>query len=150
MIMRVLLGLAVLVSLSLTAGCTDEEGERAVQVRTMTGKNLRFNPGTITVKAQEPVQITLKNPDVVDHDIVIVDMPAANIDDDTRGGHHAPGADAAVHDHGAVETGAIVGHATPGTSARVWFTPVQPGRYNFYCSVAGHRESGMIGTLVVE
>lgn len=36
---------------------------------------------------------------------------------------------------------------TRGT-ASVWVT-LKPGRYNFYCSVPGHEDAGMHGTLVV-
>lgn len=30
------------------------------------------------------------------------------------------------------------------------FTPTQPGTYTFYCGVPGHRQGGMVGTLIVE
>lgn len=30
------------------------------------------------------------------------------------------------------------------------FTPTAVGRYEFYCGVYGHREAGMLGTLIVE
>ena len=40
--------------------------------------------------------------------------------------------------------------ALVGTSADVTLKNLAAGTYPFYCSVAGHREAGMEGTLVVE
>ncbi len=34
--------------------------------------------------------------------------------------------------------------------ATVRFTPDRPGQFEYYCAIPGHRERGMIGTLVVE
>ena len=38
----------------------------------------------------------------------------------------------------------------PGQTAHGTLTFPKPGTYTYYCSVSGHRESGMTGTLVVQ
>jgi uncharacterized cupredoxin-like copper-binding protein len=40
--------------------------------------------------------------------------------------------------------------AAGGQSAMLEFTPSKPGTYEFWCTVAGHKEAGMTGTLVVQ
>jgi len=39
--------------------------------------------------------------------------------------------------------------AMAGMSGSVTFVPTQPGTYEFFCAVAGHKEAGMVGTLMV-
>lgn len=52
----------------------------------------------------------------------------------------------ASHSH---EDAAVHVHTVGGEEAAVTFTPTEPGVYEFYCSVPGHRDAGMIGTLIV-
>lgn len=48
-----------------------------------------------------------------------------------------------------VEGGDHVVHAGGGKTAEGGLTIEKPGTYTFYCSVSGHRQAGMSGTLVV-
>jgi plastocyanin len=52
------------------------------------------------------------------------------------------------HDFTIDELGAHI-HANAGETSTGTFT-ASPGTYEVYCSVAGHRESGMVGTLTVD
>ena len=54
----------------------------------------------------------------------------------------------AVHNLTVDELGLLV-VASPGHSGQVVVADPEPGVYQFYCSVSGHREAGMVGTLVV-
>lgn len=38
----------------------------------------------------------------------------------------------------------------PGQTIEVTFTPFRAGTFEFACLIAGHSESGMVGTLVVK
>jgi uncharacterized cupredoxin-like copper-binding protein len=40
--------------------------------------------------------------------------------------------------------------AMMGQTGVLEFTPTKPGTYEFFCTVAGHKEAGMVGTLVVK
>jgi nitrite reductase (NO-forming) len=55
----------------------------------------------------------------------------------------------ARHDFVIDELGAHV-TAEKGETARGTFNAGSPGRYTYYCSEPGHREAGMVGTLIVQ
>jgi uncharacterized cupredoxin-like copper-binding protein len=40
--------------------------------------------------------------------------------------------------------------AAAGSRGTLTFTPTKPGQYKFYCTVAGHKEAGMVGVLTVK
>ena len=95
-------------------------GPQAVEVKTTDA--LRFDPATITVKKGTPVRVTLTNNTVVEHDWVVDNLDGKKVQI----------------------------HAAPKASATVDFTPTAAGSYEFYCSIPGHREAGMKGTLIVQ
>jgi uncharacterized cupredoxin-like copper-binding protein len=39
--------------------------------------------------------------------------------------------------------------AMAGMGASVSFVPTKPGTFEFFCAVPGHKEAGMVGTLIV-
>jgi plastocyanin len=84
-------------------------------------KDIFFEPTTITVQASDlPVTIAMENTGGAPHNFTI---DALNIDVD-------------------VDPGKTVEVVIPAGTA--------PGTYDFYCNVPGHREAGMVGTLVVQ
>lgn len=117
------LTLAVLLVVSgcVGSGSAAGGGGAAQNVTVKALDTLKFDPSTITVKAGQPVTVTLQNTGQLVHDFKLRNAPV-NV---------------------SIE-------ATGGKSASATFTINQPGRYEFYCSQPGHEAAGMKGTLVVQ
>ena len=57
----------------------------------------------------------------------------------------------ASHDMGGIENQMKMHVAAEaGQKATLEFKPTQAGTYELFCSVAGHKEAGMVGKLIVE
>ena len=135
----VLYSLAVIAALTLAA-CAGGANDTA-QTLTIEAVDLGFTPSTLEVKAGEPVKLTLQNNGALTHDFSIMEFPMEGMAEETGGMEHDMG-DAAAEPELHVA-------AAGGQSAMLEFTPSKPGTYEFWCTVAGHKEAGMTGTLVV-
>jgi plastocyanin len=131
---RTLLLAALVAALAGCGGDDDGENAEATQAETTAGGGaaaqtlqieadasgaLRFDQESLQANAGE-VTIVMENPSSVPHNVAL------------KGG-------------GVDETGEIVGE---GEQSEVSAT-VEPGTYEFYCSVPGHEAAGMKGELTV-
>jgi len=119
----------VLLVAVVTAGCVPLQpsppggaSSRRPELRltALAGGRFRFQPEALRAPAGTPVRLVYTNADAVPHDFVLDGEATAHI--------------------------AVL----PGRTAAIEFAaPTRPGTYAFYCSIAGHREAGMTGQLVV-
>ena len=93
---------------------------QAVDVKALD--TLRFEPATITVKSGTPVRLTIINNGAIEHDWVVDNLDGKKLSVDAK----------------------------PKSNGSAEFTPMKAGTYEFYCSIPGHREAGMKGTLIVQ
>ncbi len=85
----------------------------------VTASAFRFSPPDIAIGAGESVVVTFTNDDPVVHDWSVEGI--ANVDVPAR----------------------------PGQAAKLRFVIDTPGTYRILCTIPGHAEAGMVGTLVV-
>ncbi|MGH6952631.1 MAG: copper-containing nitrite reductase [Alphaproteobacteria bacterium] len=78
------------------------------------------NP-TLAVRAEAVVQVTLINGEGAEHDVALPDFKAKS--------------DKVV---------------SPGASSTIVFRVGKEGTFEYFCTIAGHREAGMVGKLVVQ
>jgi uncharacterized cupredoxin-like copper-binding protein len=109
---------------------------------TLDATDFAYNPLSITVPVDEPVLLTLKNSGNLEHDFVIekIDVETKVIQDSGSDAHHAHGAESNYDLHFSAQVG---------EASVIQFTVSEPGTYQFFCSVAGHKEAGMVGELIV-
>jgi uncharacterized cupredoxin-like copper-binding protein len=133
-------------------------------------KEFAYSPDQVTVKAGQPVEIVLKNMGVTTHDftiekIALKEKAVAEGDEHDMGGMgnmsmgsmgsmsntSGMGNMGMMNGMGAVNPDQLPVHvaAAQGDEGTVTFTPTEAGTYEFYCTVAGHKASGMVGKLIV-
>ena len=95
-----------------------------------------FLPNNINIKVGETVTLSIKNTGTIEHDLEIVNFNPENVEKNTS------------HNHGEAAN-TIHLHAAPGEKQTVSFTPAEQGVYRFVCTIPGHKESGMFGTMEV-
>jgi uncharacterized cupredoxin-like copper-binding protein len=127
----------------LTACGTAAPTRAAVQQLTVTANEFSFGSNALEVSKGQPVEITFENKGTVEHDFSIRDIdlaeqPTATGDTHMSGGHM-------MADQPKVHVAAAAG-----SRGTLTFTPTKPGQYEFYCTVAGHKEAGMVGVLTVK
>jgi uncharacterized cupredoxin-like copper-binding protein len=135
----ILLLAATLTVVACSGGAETATGPQEV---TLVATDIAFDQERIEVIAGQPVALNLRNDGVLEHDFSITHIPAEMPADD-----HA---EDDGHDMGHMEEQPELHTAAmPGASSTFTFTPTAPGEYTYFCSVPGHREAGMDGTLVV-
>jgi plastocyanin len=139
---RLLLLPSLLLGASLLAACSGTTNSTSPQAITVQASGMAYHPATLEVVAGQPVKLTFENMDVVDHDLSIQEFPMSMM---------GPTQEAVVgHDMGGVMAEPELHMAAlTNKTAVLEFTPSEPGTYEYFCTVAGHKEAGMHGTLRV-
>jgi uncharacterized cupredoxin-like copper-binding protein len=135
----ILLLAATLIVVACGGGAETATGPQEV---TLVATDIAFDQERIEVVAGQPVALNLRNEGVLEHDFSIMHIPAEMPADDHTGDDG--------HDMGHMEEQPELHTAAmSGANSSFTFTPTEPGEYTYFCSVPGHREAGMDGTLVV-
>jgi uncharacterized cupredoxin-like copper-binding protein len=126
---------------ALLGACASAPDPQAVTLAAMT---MTYTPSVFEVKAGVPVELTFVNQDSLEHDFSILEIPVQSVSaaDPMSAEHQMEMGEAAVEPvlHVAAE---------PGATNLLSLTPTKPDRFEFYCTVPGHKEAGMVGTMVV-
>jgi len=120
----------------LAAGCSSGNGRPVQEVKVVpdasgvqkvevVAHSFWFEPNRIVVKANQPVELHVKN-----------------------GGPFVPHNLTCEAPEAGIEVNEGLGLFWDGETAK--FTPTKPGEYEFFCHKDGHAKKGMKGTIVVE
>ena len=133
-----LLALALGLTFTLAACGGSAASSTEPKTITLTLNEFQFQPAEITVNVGQPVKLVLKNNGTVLHDFVSTDAMVEVMEE------HG-----AMHDMGGMET-AMHAAIDAGQQSTLEFKATQAGTYTFYCTIAGHKEAGMTGKLIVK
>jgi plastocyanin len=104
-----------------STGAPGTESGSTVAILAEADGSLAYRDDEASVEAGE-VTVDFDNPASIGHDVVVEDSSGEEL----------------------IRTDVVSGESTTATGE------LEPGEYTFYCSVPGHREAGMEGTLTAE
>jgi uncharacterized cupredoxin-like copper-binding protein len=129
-----------------TPSATDAVAATAITPSKLSieAKEFSFSPAQATIRIGQQVEVVMKNTGVVAHDFTIEKIKL-------EGKATAHGDEHAMDSMSGMDPDTLPVHvaAEPNHTATVTFTPSEAGEYEFYCTVAGHKASGMVGKLTV-
>lgn len=120
--LAVLAGGLLALALAIACGNNNDLGARGPQpdgTIIIVGTEFAFEPETIEIPVNKEAVIEFRNLGTVDHDLVIE------------------------------EFGVATGSMRIGSKKTVRFTPTETGEFDLICSIPGHPEAGMTGTVIV-
>ena len=86
---------------------------------TIKAEDIKYSVTTIEAKVGQKVTVTLDNVGALEHNFIIPDL---NVE---------------------------MKMVAPSSKGTLSFTPTKAGEFEFNCNVAGHKEAGMVGKLIV-
>lgn len=114
-----------------------EEMGPPTQMLTVVAREFGFQPDALRLKVGETIHIDFRNDGTNLHDFTSTEF-VGRVAAQSMGEHAGPmGAEFHVA-------------AEPGETGMLMITPSQVGTYELFCSVAGHKELGMVAQLIVE
>lgn len=120
----------------------DDHGDDITEVSISMTDQLTFGPNAIVAEAGHPIRLVIENVGQALHDFTIEEISIGPVHDDGASTDTAH-----MDDHG---DGYDLHLALDGlTDGTLEFTPEEAGVYQFRCTVLGHTEAGMVGTLTV-
>lgn len=100
-------------------------------------KDLRFTPEAVEVAAGKTVRINVRNMDGTEHDMLVEGLRIEKVGDAMNG------------DHAGAMPDMLVVHTMANENGSITFRTDQKGAYQFYCTLPGHKDAGMVGRMTV-
>lgn len=150
---KLLFVLFSLVAILLTACGSSPESSAVADLPTaefeIVATDIAYDTNQLEVMTGQPIKVTFRNEGALEHDFSIMKLPLSGEVMSTQLEGEMAGHDDDM-DNMAEEPEVHVAANMNGGSNVLQFTPAEPGTYEYYCTVAGHKEAGMVGTLTVQ
>lgn len=150
---KLLFVLFFLVAILLTACGSSAESSAVADLPTaefeIVATDIAYDTNQLEVMTGQPIKVTFRNEGALEHDFSIMKLPLSGEVMSTQMEGEMAGHDDDMHNM-AEEPEVHVAARMNGGSNVLQFTPAEPGTYEYYCTVAGHKEAGMVGALTVQ